>query len=99
MIIVTRLIAKRTKYPTGNVTIVFSDVQQSTYQWEHFSHIMGEAIELHNNIMRSNLKTTGGYEVKTEGDSFMVAFHSPVSAVWWTLFVQEALLNAPWPRT
>lgn len=29
----------------------------------------------------------------------MVAFHSPVSAVYWCLFVQEALLNAPWPGT
>jgi adenylate cyclase len=54
-------------------------------------------MEMHNNILRENLKLTGGYEVKTEGDSFMVAFHSPVSAVWWCLFAQEALLNANWP--
>jgi class 3 adenylate cyclase len=95
---ITKEAAKRTKFPTGIVTIAFSDVQCSTYQWEKFPHLMSEAMEIHNNIMRSNLKVTGGYEVKTEGDSFMVAFHSPVSAVWWCLFVQEGLLHAQWPR-
>lgn len=59
---------------------------------------MSEAIEIHNQIIRDNIKITGGFEVKTEGDSFMVAFHSPVSAVWWCLFVQEALVNANWPE-
>ncbi len=27
----------------------------------------------------------------------MVAFHTPLSAVWWCMFVQQALLEADWP--
>ena len=35
---------------------------------------MRSAIKIHNTIMRRQLRITGGYEVKTEGDAFMVAF-------------------------
>lgn len=79
------------------MTIAFSDVQQSTYQWEQFPDSMSEAMEIHNQVLREKLQITGGYEVKTEGDSFMVAFRTPVTAVWWCLFCQEALMNANWP--
>ena len=34
---------------------------------------MRSAIKIHNTIMRRQLRITGGYEVKTEGDAFMVA--------------------------
>lgn len=87
----------RTRYPTGDVALAFSDVECSTAQWDKFPAFMSAAMEIHNSILRDNLTLTGGYEVKTEGDSFMVAFHSPISAVWWCLFVQEALVAANWP--
>jgi class 3 adenylate cyclase len=32
-----------------------------------------------------------GYEVSTEGDAFLVAFHEPFDAVAWCLCVQLAL--------
>lgn len=40
----------------------------------------------------------GGYEVKSDGDSFMVAFSSVFSAVTYCMSVQEALLGADWPE-
>ena len=42
---------------------------------------MRSAIKIHNTIMRRQLRITGGYEVKTEGDAFMVAFPSPTAAL------------------
>lgn len=42
---------------------------------------------------------TGGYEVRTEGDSFMVAFHTQLSAIWWCLFVQQALIEGTTSKT
>ena len=42
----------------------------------------------HNDIMREYLLKHSGYEVKTEGDAFMVAFADPVSAMRWCLEIQ-----------
>jgi predicted ATPase/class 3 adenylate cyclase len=49
-------------------------------------------------VLRALLLGTDGYEVKSQGDAFMVAFASPVEAVHWCLRAQEALLHASWPR-
>jgi hypothetical protein len=42
---------------------------------------------------------TQGYEVKTEGDAFMIAFDSIFNAVKFALQAQEMLLLADWPST
>lgn len=58
---------------------------------------MRSAIKIHNNIMRRQLRISGDYEVKTEGDAFMVAFPSPTAALLWCFQVQQNLVNADWP--
>jgi len=84
--------------PSGTVALVFTDIQGSTLLWERCSAGMRTALELHDRILRTLLNSAGGYEVKTQGDSFMVAFASVAEAVRWCLEVQEALLKAPWPE-
>ncbi|WP_224248104.1 ATP-binding protein [Hyalangium gracile] len=83
--------------PTGTVVFVFTDVQSSTQLWEQCGEAMQAALDVHNRVLRARLSTTPGYEVKTQGDSFMVAFPSVTEAVRWCLEAQEALLQAPWP--
>jgi predicted ATPase/class 3 adenylate cyclase len=58
---------------------------------------MREALELHDRLMRELLARTSGYEVKTQGDSFMLAFAWVGEALRWCLDAQEALLRVPWP--
>ena len=84
--------------PTGNVAIVFTDIKNSTFLWELFPNAMRTAIKTHNDIMRRQLRIFGGYEVKTEGDAFMVAFPTPIGALVWCLSVQLKLLDAQWPE-
>ena len=62
--------------PTGTVVLVFTDVQSSTQLWEQCGEAMQAALDVHNQVLRARLATTSGYEVKTQGDSFMVAFAS-----------------------
>jgi class 3 adenylate cyclase len=84
--------------PVGNVTLCFTDVEGSTVQWEWDADSMAVAIRVHNDLMRTKLHEWGGYEVKTEGDAFMVAFEDPMTAVNWCLDLQESLLTAQWPE-
>lgn len=84
--------------PTGNLAMVFTDIKNSTFLWESFPNAMRSAIKTHNDIMRRNLRIFGGYEVKTEGDAFMVAFPTPISALVWCMSVQLKLLDAEWPE-
>ncbi|KAM0340985.1 hypothetical protein ACHAPU_010217 [Fusarium lateritium] len=83
--------------PTGNVSIVFTDIKNSTNLWEMNSSAMRSAIKLHNEVMRRQLRRIGGYEVKTEGDAFMVSFPTATSALLWTFAVQMQLLDVNWP--
>jgi predicted ATPase/class 3 adenylate cyclase len=83
--------------PSGTLAIVFTDIQGSTELWERYSEGMREALDVHDRLLRELLAPCSGYEVKTQGDAFMVAFASAVDAVHWCLSVQEALLHAPWP--
>ncbi|KAJ3412756.1 cysteinyl-tRNA synthetase [Chytridiales sp. JEL 0842] len=84
--------------PTGKIALVFTDIKNSTAIWETKPIAMRQAIKLHNTTMRRLLKDSGGYEVKTEGDAFMVSFQDVLSAVEWCLTAQLELRNVEWPQ-
>ena len=83
--------------PIGDVSIIFTDIKNSTTLWESYPVAMRSAIKIHNAVMRRQLRIIGGYEVKTEGDAFMVSFPTATSALLWCFSVQSHLLDAPWP--
>lgn len=83
--------------PTGVLALIFTDIKNSTLLWDTYPVAMRSAIRIHNSIMRRQLRIVGGYEVKTEGDAFMVSFPSPTSALIWCFNVQHNLLTADWP--
>jgi class 3 adenylate cyclase len=82
--------------PVGNVTLVFTDIQASTRIWEAGEQLARHSISAHDAVMRANLHRHGGYEVKTEGDAFMVAFTRPEKAIRFCLDVQKELHAHPW---
>ncbi|KAG7660361.1 uncharacterized protein J8A68_006128 [[Candida] subhashii] len=84
--------------PVGELALVFTDIKNSTLLWDSYPAPMRSAIKTHNTIMRRQLRIVGGYEVKTEGDAFMVAFPSPTAALLWCFNVQQNLLTADWPK-
>nr|POF13463.1 adenylate cyclase [Quercus suber] len=84
--------------PMGEVTLVFTDIKNSTILWETYPIAMQSAIKMHNEVMRRHLRIIGGYEVKTEGDAFMVAFPTVTSALLWCFTIQSQLLEVQWPQ-
>ncbi|KAA0209182.1 tetratricopeptide repeat protein [bacterium] len=83
--------------PTGTVTLVFTDIQDSTPLWERHGPRFEDCLKIHNDILRARIAACGGYEVKTEGDAFMVAFSKATDAARFALSAQQALHEAPWP--
>ena len=83
--------------PTGDLSMIFTDIKNSTTLWESYPVAMRSAIKIHNAVMRRQLRIIGGYEVKTEGDAFMVSFPTATSALLWCFSVQSHLLEAAWP--
>ncbi|KAG2393560.1 hypothetical protein C9374_007091 [Naegleria lovaniensis] len=79
------------------ITVVFTDIQNSTLLWNIFPDKMKTALEIHNLIIRVNIAKYKGYECKTQGDSFMIAFDNPAMALGFCLNVQKDLLLANWP--
>lgn len=84
--------------PVGDVAICFTDIKNSTALWEILPVPMRSAIMMHNELMRRQLRIIGGYEVKTEGDAFMVSFPTVTSALLWCFSCQSHLLELPWPQ-
>ena len=84
--------------PEGEVALVFTDIVRSTDLWEAVPEAMALGMDLHNKAIRRCLVRHRGYEVKTIGDAFMIAFQSPVDAVAFACETQEILAEEPWPE-
>jgi class 3 adenylate cyclase len=82
--------------PVGRVTLVFTDIEGSTRIWESRPELARNALRAHDAVMRSTLHRHGGYEVKTEGDAFMIAVPTALNAVKFCLDAQRQLHDHPW---
>jgi DNA-binding response OmpR family regulator len=78
--------------PTGTVTVVFTDIVDSTATTERVGDRRWlELLEEHNTLVRAHLAEHGGYEVKSTGDGFMLAFGSARAALDCAIGVQRGL--------
>jgi predicted ATPase/class 3 adenylate cyclase/Tfp pilus assembly protein PilF len=82
--------------PTGVITLVFTDIEGSTQLWERYPDTFGAALATHNELARSVLARWDGYEVKSQGDSFMLAFERVTSAIYFAIELQRELAETSW---
>jgi predicted ATPase/class 3 adenylate cyclase len=71
----------RSGLPSGRVAFLFTDVEASTRRWERYGDAMRTALRRHDDIVRSEIESHGGYVFKTIGDAFCAAFASVADAV------------------
>jgi eukaryotic-like serine/threonine-protein kinase len=77
--------------PDGTVTIMFSDIEESTPIAERLGdNAWQELLRKHNAIVREQLRAHAGFEVKTMGDGFMVAFQSAKKGLDCAIAIQRA---------
>ena len=77
--------------PDGTVTLLFSDIQDSTAMTDRLGDLRAqEVLHVHNGIFRQHLESFDGHEVKSMGDGFMLAFSSARNAIMCSTMVQRA---------
>ena len=77
--------------PDGTVTILFSDIEGSTAITERLGDQRWlEVLREHNAIIRKRVQAHEGFEVKSEGDGFMLAFGSARKALECAVDIQLA---------
>jgi len=88
----TMISSQKMKVPV----VVFTDVVNSTKMWAADPIKMREVSKIHNNAIRELMRKFGGYEVKTEGDAFMMVFYDEKCAVEFGTLIHSALLHKNW---
>ena len=76
----------------GTITVLFTDIEGSTA----LANVLGnerslEIMRDHNSIVRTCIERNGGFEVKTQGDGFMVAFASARRAILAAVDIQRSM--------
>ncbi len=78
--------------PDGTVTLLFSDIEGSTASNERLGDRRWlELLHVHNRIVRDQVAAHDGFEVKAQGDGFMIAFSSARRALECAIDIQRAL--------
>lgn len=76
--------------PDGTVTILFSDIESSTEIVDELGDRRArEIFAIHDEIVRRHVKGHGGFEVKAQGDGFMLAFSGASRALRCAIAVQR----------
>jgi predicted ATPase/class 3 adenylate cyclase len=82
--------------PTGTVTFLFTDIEGSTRLLRQLGDGYRAVQDRHAEVVRAAIDGHGGREVRTEGDSFFVAFDRAPNAAAAAADIQRALATEPW---
>ena len=77
--------------PTGIVTFLFTDIEDSTRRWESDPEGMRSALAVHDEVLRTGIEAEGGWLFKHTGDGVSAAFASPRAAVGAAIAAQRSL--------
>jgi predicted ATPase/class 3 adenylate cyclase len=80
-----------TERPSGTVSFLATDIEQSTRRWEEKPDEMRIALARHDRLMTKTIEKHGGWLFKHTGDGVMAAFASPRAAIEAAIEAQRQL--------
>ena len=83
--------------PSGEVTLLFTDIEGSTRLWDTAPEAMTKALRRHDVILREVIEMHDGHVFKTVGDAFSAAFSLAERAVLAAAEAQRRLGSEVWP--
>lgn len=87
------------EFPSGTVTLLFTDIEGSTKLWQDFPAAMPAALARHHAILNQAIADYHGYVFQIIGDGFHVAFRSATDGVNAALAAQRAFAAEAWHAT
>jgi predicted ATPase/class 3 adenylate cyclase len=85
------------EFPTGTVTLIFTDIEGSTRLLQSVGEKYGELLSLQREILREVFLGRQGVGVDTQGDAFFYAFPRARDAVLAAVEAQDAIAGQEWP--
>jgi predicted ATPase/class 3 adenylate cyclase len=82
-------------FPSGTVTLLFTDIEGSTRLLKELGDRYADALAEHRRLLREAFAAHGGVEVDTQGDAFFVAFARASDALAAADRGQKALAPGP----
>jgi predicted ATPase/class 3 adenylate cyclase len=86
------------RLPTGTVTFLFTDIEESTQLVSALGDGYGPVLERHAAIIRAAIAGHRGIDVSSEGDALFAVFPSAADAVRSVVDSQRALAAETWPQ-
>jgi DNA-binding NarL/FixJ family response regulator/class 3 adenylate cyclase len=83
--------------PTGSVTFLFTDVEDSTGLVRDLRDAYPGVIADHRRLVRGAVEECGGYEIDSRGDEFFLVFARPADAVEAAIAIQQQHESHGWP--
>jgi len=86
--------------PSGTITFLFTDLQDSTRLWEKHPGEMDQALQRHDEIIESLTQQYQGFVVRPrgEGDSRFLVFVRAIDGVNAAVAIQQSLYSEDWPE-
>lgn len=85
------------KLPSGVLTVMFTDLENSTPRWELEPREMRRVMDVHDEVLARAVNAQNGVVFKSTGDGIGAVFTSPRGAVEAAIAVQRQLQMVPWP--
>ena len=87
----------RPKLPTGQVTLLFADIERSSEHLARLGDRYGSLVNAARRIERAAIRVHGGVEVDARADEYFAGFKSAADAVKAAIELQHGLAEHDWP--
>jgi class 3 adenylate cyclase len=85
------------KLPAGTVTLLFADIEGSTWLVQQLGEEYAGVLERVRQVLRAAVGEAGGHEIDCRADELFAAFASARAGVGAAVAAQRVLASAPWP--
>jgi predicted ATPase/class 3 adenylate cyclase len=82
---------------TQSITVLLTDIQDSTWLWEHYPDDMEHVVPDHHQLAGASVGGHGGQVIKSTGDGILAVFTDAANAVAAAIDIERRVTSRTWP--